>query len=197
MRAKFITMAVKQIVDLNLQYKKGMVNISYNNSEPKNKIRATLYARVSSDRDPYEYTLENQFKLCDSEVKKHPEWELIGKYIDECIAGTSAKKRPKFLKMFRDAKDGKFDLIITRDISCFARNTVDTLRFTRELKAMGIEIFFINDGLRTFDPDGELRLAIMSCVAQEESRRHSERVKAGIRAAKERKAKASDENNTF
>ncbi len=66
-------MAVKQIVDLNLQYKKGMVNISYNNSEPKNKIRATLYARVSSDRDPYEYTLENQLKLCDSEVKKHPE----------------------------------------------------------------------------------------------------------------------------
>lgn len=173
-----------------------MVNISYNNSD-QNKIRAALYACVSTDRDSYEYALANQLKLCDSELKKYPEWDLAGKYIDECITVTPAKKRPEFSKMFRDAKAGKFDLIITYDISRFAHNSAEALQAAKGFKSMGIEIFFTNDRLKTFEPEGELRLAIMSYIAQEESRRHSERVKAGIRAAKERKAKASDKNNTF
>ena len=101
------------------------------------------------------------------------------KYIDEGITGTQAKKRPAFLKMIDDAKKGKFDLIVTREVCRFARNTVDTLVTTRELKNIGVEVYFVEDNIWTMDGDGELRLTIMATLAQEESRKVSERVKAG------------------
>ena len=110
-------------------------------------------------------------------------------YVDEGITGTSAQKRPQFMQMIRDAELGEFDLIITREVSRFARNTVDTLQFTRDLKANGVEVFFLNDNIKTFDCDGELRLTIMATLAQDESRKTSIRVKSG--------QQTSMENGTF
>ena len=98
---------------------------------------------------------------------------------DEGITGTSAEKRPEFMRMMDDAKKGKFNLIITREVSRFARNTIDTLQYTRMLKEHGVEVYFINDGIKTFDGDGELRLTIMATLAQDESRKTSIRVKSG------------------
>ena len=104
-------------------------------------------------------------------------------YVDEGITGTSAKKRKQFMKMISDAEKGRFDLILTREVSRFARNTVDTLQYTRGLKAKAVEVYFINDNIRTFDGDGELRLTIMATLAQDESRKTSIRVKAGQQTA--------------
>jgi hypothetical protein len=86
----------------------------------------------------------------------------VAKYIDEGITGTQAKKRPDFLRMIEDAKQGKFDLIVTREVCRFARNVVDTLVVTRELKSIGVEVFFIEDNIWTMDGDGELRLSLMA-----------------------------------
>ena len=107
-------------------------------------------------------------------------------YVDQGITGTQAQKRPEFLRMMEDAKKGKFDLIITREVSRFARNTVDALSYTRQMKAMGVDVLFINDGINTAADDGELRLSLMSSMAQDESRKISERVKAGQKISRER-----------
>ena len=108
------------------------------------------------------------------------------RYIDEGITGTSAKKRPAFMKMLSDAKRGKFDLIVTREVCRFARNTVDTLQLTRELRNFGVEVFFVSDNIWTMDGDGELRLSIMATMAQEESRKISERVLAGQKISRQK-----------
>lgn len=143
------------------------------------KRRVVIYARVSTEHEAQISALENQVDWYKPILAARPEWELVGQYIDEGITGTSAEKRPQFMKMIRDAKLKKFDMIITREVSRFARNTVDTLQYTRELKAKGVEVFFINDNIKTFDGDGELRLTIMATLAQDESRKTSARVKSG------------------
>ena len=97
----------------------------------------------------------------DNQLRYHPNWQVINRYIDEGITGTSAKKRPAFMQMISDAKRGKFDLIVTREVCRFARNTVDTLQLTRELRNFGVEVFFVSDNIWTMDGDGELRLSIM------------------------------------
>lgn len=107
------------------------------------------------------------------------------KYIDEGITGTQAKKRPAFMEMIADAKQKKFDLIVTREVCRFARNTVDTLVITRELKEYGVEVFFVEDNIWTMDGDGELRLSLMATLAQEESRKTSERVRAGQKISRD------------
>ena len=107
-------------------------------------------------------------------------------YVDQGITGTQAQKRPEFLRMMEDARKDKFDLIITREVSRFARNTVDALSYTRQMKAMGVDVLFINDGINTAADDGELRLSLMSSMAQDESRKISERVKAGQKISRER-----------
>ena len=108
-------------------------------------------------------------------------WELHEIYVDEGVSGTGTKKRAAFNRMIEDAKDHKFDLILTKEISRFARNVLDSIGYTRQLKAMGIGVIFMNDNINTLDADSELRLTIMSSIAQEESRRTSERVKWGHR----------------
>ena len=119
-------------------------------------------------------------------MKYHPNWTICERYIDEGITGTQAKKRPAFLKMIEDAKRGKFDLIVTREVCRFARRMfVDTLVVTRELKGIGVEVFFIDDNIWTMDGDGELRLSLMATLAQEESRKTSERVKAGQKISRD------------
>ena len=150
------------------------------------KRKVVIYARVSTEHDAQLSALENQIDWYKPILDAHPEWELVGTYIDEGITGTSAEKREQFMKMISDAKNHKFDLIITREVSRFARNTVDTLQFTRELRRIGVEVFFLNDNIKTFDGDGELRLTIMATLAQDESRKTSIRVKSGQQTSMEK-----------
>lgn len=145
----------------------------------KRSRNVAIYARVSTAHEEQLSALENQKEWYKPYLTQHLEWKLVEMYVDEGITGTSAQKRPEFLRMIQDAKAGKFDLILTREVSRFARNTVDTLNYTRELKRKGIEVFFINDNIKTFDGDGELRLTIMATLAQDESRKTSIRVKSG------------------
>ena len=150
-----------------------------NNSTTPNVRKVAVYARVSTEHEAQLSALENQKDWYKPFLAQHPEWNIVRMYVDEGITGTSAQKRPEFLKMIEDAKSGEFDLILTREVSRFARNTVDTLQYTRDLKAQGVEVFFINDNIKTFDGDGELRLTIMATLAQDESRKTSVRVKSG------------------
>ena len=147
--------------------------------------RVVIYARVSTEHEAQLSALENQIDWYKPILAARPEWELVGQYIDEGITGTSAEKRPQFMKMISDAMKRKFDLIITREVSRFARNTVDTLQYTRKLKEKGVEVFFINDNIKTMDGDGELRLTLMATFAQDESRKTSIRVKSGQQTSME------------
>lgn len=147
--------------------------------------KMVFYGRVSTEHEAQLSALENQIQWYDDQAKRHPNWDVLDKYIDEGITGTQAKKRPAFLQMIEDAKAGKFDLIVTREVCRFARNTVDTLVTTRMLKNIGVEVYFVEDNIWTMDGDGELRLTIMATLAQEESRKVSERVKAGQHISRE------------
>lgn len=149
------------------------------NNSDFDKRRIAIYARVSTEHEAQLSALENQLDWYKPILDARPNWTLVAQYIDEGITGTSAEKRPQFLQMIRDAKKNKFDMIITREVSRFARNTVDTLQYTRLLKDYKVEVFFINDNIKTFDSDGELRLTIMATLAQDESRKTSVRVKSG------------------
>lgn len=148
--------------------------------------RVAIYARVSTEHEAQLYALENQIEWYNEILSRHDNWTIVERYIDRGITGTSAKKRPSFMQMIEDAQDDKFDLIITREVSRFARNTVDTLQYTRELKKNNIEVYFVEDNIWTFDPDGELRLTIMATLAQDESRKTSLRAKAGQRTSMEK-----------
>ena len=144
------------------------------------KRRVVIYARVSTEHEAQISALENQVQYYDELLQRHSDWEFVGRYIDEGITGTSIHKREGFLRMMQDAKDKRFDLIVTREVSRFARNTVDTLQQTRLLKSYGVEVWFTEDNIWTLnDEDGELRLSIMATLAQNESKKISQRVKAG------------------
>ncbi len=143
------------------------------------KIRVAAYCRVSTDKDDQANSLASQKQYFEEYIKQKLEWQLVEIYHDDGISGTSIKKRDDFNRMIADAEAGKIDLILTKEVSRFARNTVDTLQITRELKQMGVRVKFMNDNIDTFDTDGELRLTIMASIAQEESRKTSERVKWG------------------
>lgn len=142
-------------------------------------IRVASYCRVSTDHEDQANSFESQQRFFREYIDRHPEWELCGVYADEGITGTSTKRRTQFLRMINDAYAGKFKLIVTKEVSRFSRNLLDTIAYTRELKALGIGIIFMNDGFSTLDPDAELRLSIMGSIAQEESRKTSARVKWG------------------
>lgn len=141
--------------------------------------RVATYGRVSTEHEAQLSAFENQLEWYKEQLKSHPNWQLVANYADKGITGTSATKRPQFMKMIEDAKNGDFDLIITREVSRFARNTVDTLTYVHQLKKVGVEVYFISDNIWSFDPDGDLRLTIMASLAQEESRKVSERSKKG------------------
>lgn len=143
------------------------------------KVRVCFYGRVSTQHEAQMNALENQIQWYDSILSDHPNWEKIDVYVDKGVTGTQAKKRQGFMQMIEDASEGKFDLICTREVSRFARNTVDSLNYSRQLKAMGVEVFFYNDNIWSCEEDGELRLTIMSAMSQEEARHISERVLAG------------------
>lgn len=149
------------------------------------KIRVAVYARVSTEHEAQILALGNQIEYYDNLFVLHPDWVLINRYIDEGITGTQAKKRPQFMQMIHDAEQGEFDLIITREVSRFARNTVDTLNYTRRLKKNDVEVYFIEDNIRTMDSDGELRLTLMATLAQDESRKTSIRVRVGQKVSRD------------
>lgn len=137
------------------------------------------YCRVSTDKEDQLNSFESQKKYFEEQIKKNPSWELYGIYADEGLSGTSTKKRKAFNRMIEDAHCGKFELILTKEVSRFARNTVDTLQYTRDLSRIGVGVRFIMDNINTLEQDGELRLTIMASIAQEESRKTSQRVKWG------------------
>ena len=146
-------------------------------------LRVTYYARVSSDSDEQLNSLDNQISYYENFIKKNSVWTFVPGYIDEGLSGISTKKRKHFNEMISDAKEGAFDLIVTKEISRFARNTLDSLQYTRELLGWGVGVFFQNDNINTLDEDAELRLAIMSSIAQDELRKLSSRVKFGHQQA--------------
>ena len=134
------------------------------------KRKVAIYARVSTEHEAQLSALDNQIQYYDGILKQHPDCILYDRYIDEGITGTSTKKRRNFIRMMEDAKE----------VSRFAKNTVDTLQETRKLKKIGVEVYFTEDNIWTFnDEDGELKLTIMATLAQNEGKKTSQRVKAG------------------
>ncbi|MFA9413956.1 MULTISPECIES: recombinase family protein [unclassified Streptococcus] len=145
------------------------------------KRRVAGYARVSTDHDDQATSYEAQVQYYTSYITGRTDWEFVGMYSDEGISGTSTKRRTGFRQMVDDALKGKIDLIITKSVSRFARNTVDSLTTVRQLKEAGVEIYFEKENIWTFDAKGELLITIMSSLAQEESRSISENVTWGRR----------------
>ena len=145
--------------------------------------RAVAYCRVSSDHDDQLSSLANQKQYWEEYIEGNPSMIFCGLYVDEGLSGTSTLKRDGFNQMIRDARQNKFDVILTKEVSRFARNTIDVLSYTRQLKELGIGVYFQNDNIYSLDKDGELRLSLMATLAQEESRKTSERVKWGHKRA--------------
>lgn len=146
-------------------------------------LRVTYYARVSSESDEQLNSLGNQVSYYEDLIRRNLPWTFVPGYIDEGLSGISTKKRENFNRMIEDAAEGQFDLIITKEISRFARNTLDSIQYTRQLLSYGVGVFFQNDNINTFDEDAELRLSIMSSIAQDELRKLSSRVKFGHQQA--------------
>ena len=146
-------------------------------------LKVCFYARVSTDSDVQLNSLENQLDYYERYIKSKPKWTYVHGYVDEGISGVRVKKRWGFKKMIEDAKAGKFDLIITKEVSRFARDLEDSIHYIRILKEADVGIYFENQNLNTFDYNSELILNIMFNLAQDESRKLSSRVKFGHREA--------------
>lgn len=146
----------------------------------KEMIKVVAYCRVSTDHDDQLNSLESQKSYFISFISKNIKWEFIKIYADEGITGTNTKKRKAFNQMIEDAKQNKFDLILTKEVSRFARNTLDSIFYTRQLMALGVGVIFTNDNIDTREPDSEFKLTLMASMAQEESRKTSSRVRWGL-----------------
>ena len=153
---------------------------------PGHPLRAAAYCRVSTDKEDQLNSLETQRQFFENYIKTRDDLTLAGVFADEGLSGTSIAHRPQFLTMLHLAEEGQLDLILTKEVSRFARNTVDTLAVTRRLKALGVGVLFLNDGIDTRQEDGEFRLTIMASVAQEESRKISQRTRWGQAQAMKR-----------
>ena len=145
--------------------------------------KVAAYARVSTNTDEQYTSYEAQVYYYKKYIKERNDWAYTDVYADEGLSGTNTKRRPEFNRMISDALAGKIDLIITKSISRFARNTLDTISFVRKLKDKGVEVFFEKENLWTLDPKSELILTIMASIAQEESRSISQNVTWGKRAS--------------
>lgn len=143
--------------------------------------RVAAYARVSTDTEEQLTSYEAQVDYYTRHIQANSDWKFVEVYTDEDISATNTKKRDGFKRMIRDALDGKIDLILTKSVSRFARNTVDTLTTVRQLKEKGVEVYFEKENIYTLDSKGELLITIMSSLAQEESRSISENVTWGQR----------------
>ncbi len=141
-------------------------------------MNVTFYARVSTTREEQENSIEHQISYFSELIQNNPNWTYVEGYVDR-IRGESAVNREEFMRMIDDGKAGAFDLILTKEVSRFARNTIDSLTYTRDLLRHGVGVFFQNDNICTIDTDSELRLTIMSSIAADEVRKLSERVRWG------------------
>ena len=150
-------------------------------------LRVTFYARVSSEKVEQKNSLENQIYYYPNYIKSIPLWTYVDGYYDEGISGSSVLKRDDFLRMARDAKNNKFDLVLTKEISRFSRDTLDSIGYAREFLQNGVGIYFQNDNINTLYSDSELRLTIMASIAQDELRKLSERVRFGMKRSIEQK----------
>jgi site-specific DNA recombinase len=144
------------------------------------KKRVAAYCRVSTDTEEQLSSYEAQVSYYEDYIKKRPDWEFVGIYADEGITGTNTKNRTDFNRMIDDCLAGRIDLVITKSISRFARNTLDCLRYVRMLKEKGVGIFFEKENIDTLDSKGEVLLTILSSLAQDESRSISENSRWGI-----------------
>lgn len=147
------------------------------------KLRVALYVRVSTESDAQASSIVNQNEYYTNMVLGNPNWTLIDVYADEGISGMSVKKREAFNQMIADAKAGKFDLVITKMVSRFARNTLDAIKYARELKTYNVGVWFHQDGILTFEQDSEFKLTLMAAMAQNESEKKSTSVKFGLQQA--------------
>lgn len=144
-------------------------------------LRVVNYDRVSTDKEEQLNSLQNQANYFNDMIASIKTWSHVGSYVDEGISGTQVYKRDDFLRMIEDARLGKFDMIVTKEISRFARNTIDSIKYTQLLLSYGVIVFFISDNINTINPDSEFRLTLMASMAQDEVRKLSERVKFGVR----------------
>ncbi len=144
------------------------------------KLRVAAYCRVSTDNEEQASSYEAQIAHYQEFIRSNPEWTLVDVYADDGISATSTKKREEFNRMIADCKQGKIDMIFTKSISRFARNTVDCLNYIRELKSMNIPVFFEKESINTMDAKGEVLLTIMASLAQQESESLSQNVKLGL-----------------
>lgn len=144
------------------------------------KIRVAAYCRVSTDSEEQETSYEAQVSHYTEYIKSKPEWQMVEVYADDGISGTNTAKRDEFNRMIADCEAGKIDLILTKSISRFSRNTLDCLKYTRKLKALNIAVFFEKENINTMDSKGEVLLTIMASLAQQESESLSANVRMGI-----------------
>ena len=143
----------------------------------KQRKKVAAYARVSMESERMHHSLSAQVSYYSKLIQKNPNWEYAGVYADYGISGTGIKKRQEFRRMLEDAEAGKIDIILTKSIQRFARNTVDLLQTVRHLKELGIEVWFEKENIHTMSGDGELMLTILASFAQEESRSISDNIK--------------------
>ena len=149
-------------------------------------LRVTYYARVSTEHEEQSTSIVNQLDYFSRYIQNHAHWFFVPGYVDEGISGKAVEKRESFLKMIEDGKKHHFDLILTKSVSRFARNTIDSIYYTESLLQQGIGVFFLNDNINTFYSDSEFRLTLMASIAQDELRKLSESVKFGLRQSIER-----------
>lgn len=165
---------------------------AWNTHSPKSranvlkKMRVAAYCRVSTDDEDQLKSYDSQVKHYTSYINSNPEWSFAGIYADEAITGTQVKKREDFLRLINDCMNGDIDMVVTKTISRFARNTLDTLKYVRMLKERGIAIFFEEENINTLTMDGELLLVILSAVAQQEVENISANVKKGLKMKMQR-----------
>lgn len=192
------------------QFNKRFLMTDYRNLDPNRPRKVGIYARVSTQHEAQIHALQNQLQWYGEELKKHPNWTVVDYYIDEGITGTQAKKRPNFLRMIEDAEDGKLDLIVSREVSRFSRNTQETLAYSQDLEAIGVEIYFISQDIWSFTEQGKQLLYFLAYFAEKESQNTSARVKAGQAISRENGAlygngnilgyslvKRKDQSNTY
>jgi len=149
-------------------------------ADDRPKLRVAAYCRVSTDSEEQTTSYEAQVEHYTNYIKGNSEWELAGIYADDGITGTNTKKREEFNRMIEDCMEGKIDMIITKSISRFARNTLDCLKYIRQLKDKNIPVFFEKENINSMDSKGEIMLTIMASLAQQESQSLSQNVKLGF-----------------
>ena len=145
------------------------------------ELKVAAYARVSTEHDDQRLSLDSQQKYYLNKIKETPNWKMVGIYVDDGISATRVNRRKGFQSLMRDAGKGKIDLILTKSVSRFARNTLDTLNFVRKLKNIGVAVYFEEENINTLDMNGELLLTILSSVAQQESLNLSSHVNLGLK----------------